>query len=244
MPTQVAKKRFIPNTPVKAGVLYKYTVEVGNSQKTYTLQSKFNNTLSEMNPMWFINNTPKEWFFNRASFAAANFKLMPGDRLILTDEAKTIANTQVGFMEKSEMTVLLQDEVSTKLASPVLVSEDETARFKKINIYPFKNDNYEETKYHQIFDQTTTVNLHLREFTEEVYIFETMQVFTPVAPNSSVYHKVVVNFGAYTPSYQGTSPNITGSLSATYYIPNELTSRKMTFTASGSNVVIKMENYV
>ena len=64
MSYQVAKKRFVPNVPVKAGTLYKVVI----NGRDYIVKAKYNKTLSEFYPMWFTNESPKQYFFNRSKF--------------------------------------------------------------------------------------------------------------------------------------------------------------------------------
>lgn len=242
MATQVAKKRFIPNTPVNAGVLYKHTIAVGNSQKTYILKAKYNKTLSEMNPLWFENINPKEYFFNRATFDSSNVSIFPNDTIHLVDEAKSYTSNQLGFVEKAELSVLFEDQIEAK--SGTFISPDSTNRIRKINIYPFLNPNYEVTQYYSPFDMTSIVAVRLQDVEDQdICIFEVKTLFTPTFTSSATTHKVRVYFINYSVTYEGISPTTTTSDYAEYTIPNALTIRKLTMTNVSDVITLKFEVY-
>jgi len=152
MGVTTAKKRFIPGVELVAGALYTHTVKVGNSRKTYTLQARYATTLDAMNPAWFINKTPKVHYANRDNFTSLDISLYPQDKLILTDEFKEITNSQIGKIDKDEITSLLTNTISSKVGSLIPIIDDVTERTKVLEIYPFLNKNYEVTKNYSLQD--------------------------------------------------------------------------------------------
>jgi len=155
-----------------------------------------------------------------------------------------LVNNYLGFLEPEESAVLLADTVSHKVGSAVLVVDDGTNRFRHLEIRPYGCINYEATKYFQLGDETTLLSFYVKNPTEQVYIIEVKETFTPVLAGASTSHRLHVYFEDFTPSYQGTAPNSTTGTYAVYNIPNSLTKRKLTFTKSGNTIIIKMENYV
>ena len=243
--TLTAKKRFVANSPVKAGELYKYTITQDGYTKTYILRAKFTKTLTTMNPMWFENLTPKEYYFSRSRFNSTSINLMPGDKLYIPEEGKAIQNNYLGFLEKAEAVILMQDTRDEKIASLLMLVDDGTDRMHKLNLYPWVCKNYQVTKYFSPADMTGYAAIYLSKLEkEEVVIVEIKDTFTPTYTTSKIVHTVNVYFGDYTPiTYQGISPVYTYATYCTYEIPNSLTSRKLTVTKNGAGAILKFEVY-
>lgn len=233
MATQVAKKRFQPNVPVKAGVLYKAVV----NGKDYTVRAKYNKTLSEFNAMWFENIYPKQYFFRGSEFNSFNGVLMPSDEIIV--DGVSYLNEQAGALSNEELNVLFDTYKEGRLVAGLLLTGTEDHRTHKINIRPFQNKNSEEIKYFGMNDFTRTVGVNVLNIVKaQEVVFEVTETFIPVRAISVIVHKVVVSFANYTATYQGTSPTSTTSTSATYNIPNSLTSRRLTITPNGGALIL------
>ena len=233
MPTQVAKKRFLPNVPVKAGTLYKVTV----NGKDYLVRAKYNKTLSEFNAMWFTNEAPKQYFFRRSEFNSFAGVLMPYDEIIV-DGIKYI-NESIGVLNKSELEVLFDDYKEARLVSGLLLTGSEDHRKHKIKIRPFRNVNSEELKYFQIdgWHRNPVVKV-IKVSKPEVVVIEVIETFVPARAASANNHNCIVDFTGFTVSYQGTIPSSTTDATAVYTIPNALTSRKLTVIPNGSTALI------
>lgn len=229
MATQVAKKRFIPNTPVKAGVLYKVVV----NGKDYVVKAKYNKTLATFNAMWFDNIYPKQYFFRGSEFAAFDGVLMPLDEIIV--DGNSIINEQTGTMSNEELNVLF---AQYNYGFPYLITGVEDHRTFKFDIYPFQNLNSEETKYHQLdnFAYSKTITVVGIE-KAQVFLFEVKDTFTPARASAVTTHSIIVDFTGFTVTYQGTPTSATAT-TATYSIPNSLVTRKLTVTPNGSSALI------
>ena len=233
MPTQVAKKRFLPNVPVKAGTLYKVVV----NNKDYIVRAKYNKTLSEFNAMWFTNEVPKQYFFNRARFNNFDGVLMPSDEIIV--DGIKYKNEEIGTLDKSELEVLFDTYKEARLVSGLILTGDEDHRIHKIKIRPFRNSSSEELKYFQTDNWVRTPTVRIFKITkQQSVVFEVIEAFTPARGVSATTHSCIVNHTGFTVTFQGTLPATTAATTATYTIPNLLTSRKLTITPNGVNAII------
>ncbi len=233
MPTQTAKKRFIPNTPVKAGVLYKAVI----NGKDYIVKAKYNKILSEFNAMWFTNEAPKQYFFRRSEFSSFTGVLMPSDEIIVDGES--YINDNIGALSNEELNVLFDTYVEERLVSGLYLSGDEDYRTHKINIRPFVNLNAEELKYFSFYSAVRTLGVRIFKVVKpQEIVFEVTEVFIPILPGVSNAHSLIVNFTGFTVTYQETLPTSTTAITATYSIPNELTYRKLTVIPNGDTALI------
>lgn len=236
MPTQTAKKRFIPNTPVKAGVLYKAVV----NGKDYIVRAKYNKTLSAFNAMWFENLSPRQYFFNRTEFNSFDGVLMPSDEIIV--DGVLYLNEQSGALSKDELEVLFSTYKESRLVSGLLLTGAEDHRVHKIDIRPHRNSNSEETKYYQIDNWGRNVTVKaLKVNTPQEVVLEVIETYTIARSGGANNHNCIVDFTGYTVSYEGISPAITTSTTAIYPITNSLTSRKLTITPNGDDLILKFE---
>jgi len=231
-----AKKRFIPNSPVQTGVIYRHTV----NGKAYNFQALFNKTLSEFNPIFFRNLTPKEYRYKRITLAASSLVLANGDKLILTDKNRSYTNNQFGFVEKAELQLLTADTKNDPMYTESYTRSDGTERIRVKDIYPFVNLNYEETKYFQIDDYGMKLGIVLLLSEDQEYRFVVKETFTPVRAGSSNVHVLRVAKGSYTTTYSGIQPDVIQSTYVEYYIPNTLTTRNLQtiFTGSSCNLIM------
>lgn len=234
MATQVAKKRFIPNTPVKAGVLYKVVV----NGKDYIVKAKYNKTLATFNAMWFDNIYPKQYFFTSSQFAAFDGVLMPLDEIIV--DGNSIVNENIGAISNEELNDLFS---SYNYGFPSILVGQEDHRTFKFDIYPWQNKNSEETKYYQIDDFGYTKILYVVDIQKaQTFIFEVKDTFVPVRAVSATTHRFTVDFTGYSVTYQGISPTSTTATTCIYSIPNSLATRKLTVTPSGvASLILKFE---
>lgn len=233
MPTQIAKRRFLPNVPVKAGILYKVVV----NGKDYTVRAKYNQTLSTFNAMWFDNIYPKQYYFNTSQFAASDVTLMPSDEIIVNETS--YVNDQIGALTKDELEVIFTTYKEARLVSGLILTGAEDHRIHKINIRPFRNPNSEELKYFSGHNwaRNPTVNIFKVNKAQEI-VFEVTETFTPFISSSATAHSAVVDFTGFSITYEGTAPTITTATNAVYAIPNSLTSRKLTVTPNGDAALI------
>lgn len=237
MSIATAKKRFIVGNPVVAGVNYKHTI----NGKQYIFQAKYNKTLSEFNSMWFENLTPKEYFMSSLALDITEIELAPNDTIIV-DGVKYV-NEQSGTLSKEELAVIFSTYKEARLVSGLLLTGNEDHRIHKINIRPFRNENAEELKYFSLFNlvRTPTVRVFKVNKPQQV-VFEVIETFSPLLPGGVASHSAIVNFTGFSVSYEGTSPTSTTATTATYTIPNELTSRKLTVIPNGdTGLTLKFE---
>lgn len=233
MSYQVAKKRFVPNVPVKAGTLYKVVI----NNKDYIVKAKYDKTLSEFNAMWFNNESPKQYFFNRALFNSFNGILMPYDEIIV--DGVRFLNDNSGALSKAELDILFDTYKEARLVSGLLITGQEDHRIHKFKIRPYLNTNAEELKYFSLYNLTRTVTTTVYKINKvQQIVYEVIEAFTPLVAGGSTNHSVVINFTGFTATYQGTSPSSSTATSATYLIPNALTSRKLTITPNGASALI------
>lgn len=236
MATQVAKKRFMPNTPVKAGVLYKAVV----NGKDYIVKAKYNKTLSAFNAMWFENLSPKQYFFNPAEFNDFTGVILPSDEIIMNDIVYT--NEQTGALTKDELEVLFSTYKESRLVSGLLLTGSEDHRIHKINIRPYRNANCEELKYFSMNNWGRNVTVRtLRVNTVQEVVFEVTETYTIAQAGAANNHNCIVDFTGYSVTYEGISPSSTTSTTAAFAIPNALTSRKLTITPNGVDLILKFE---
>lgn len=237
MPTQIAKKRFVPNVPVRAGTLYKVSV----NSRDYIVKAKYDKTLSQFNAMWFINESPKQYFLSQSDFDNFTGVLMPQDEIIVN--GIKFKNEQIGALTKPELSVIFNPYKEERLVSGLVLTGAEDHRTHKFKIRPFRNDNCEEFKYYLIDNWTRTPSISVFKLNSvQTIVFQVTETFVPARASSATTHACIINHTGFIVSYQGVTPFSSTSNTTIYAIPNILTSKKLTIFPNGVNsIILKFE---
>jgi len=242
-----AKQRFIPNKPIKAGVIYSHTETQNGVSKLYHVKALQDAVIPNFIPTYFENLTPNSWYAK--SDVIKEVRLMPGD---------TVYSMDIGGSWKNTTNTFAWKETIEEIGNPVqyagftkVAAIQDTNKVIELELHPFYNST-DSAEVLRSFPRHTAASSAAPAIyptdiqTSMVYRLKVMSVFNNLLSNMTTTHLLEVYNTIYgIPTVSGGVSRVyvsdIGAERWTFNLPNAIATYLITLTLTDGVLNINVD---